>query len=417
MTYSNVPKRLLTLFVFIGIICVSSCSDDDPQVVENEDIFINEVYAAGNDWLELYNAAESAKDVSGYFIYDDAAKKYTLPANTSIPAKGFLVLICDDTGVGLHTNFKLTSDGETVYLENPAGKLIDKVDFPPLGEGQSYGRYPDGSANFVVSGSSSQGSSNGDNQAPAIANTSHAPLVPALTDVVIINTTLVTTTGITSVKLFYRMNGGTYAEVNMTLNGTIYSGTIPAQNTTGKVEYYVEVKNSANKTTFDPFDAPTKTYDFLLNTDPLPSLFVNEFMADNATCCPDTDSGTNEFDDWIEIYNAGPQAVNIGGMYLSDNKGNPFKHKIPTDNPTATTIPAGGFLLLWADGTKSQGPLHLDFSLANSGEDAGIYYIDGREINAYTFGTQTENKSLGRSTNGGNTWVNFDTPTPGQSNN
>lgn len=417
MVYGNTLTKGLLFFVFTGILAFSCSDDDQPQVVENEDIFINEVYAAGDDWMELYNAAEATKDVGGYFIYDNVANKYALPANTSIPGKGFLVLTCDDTGVGLHTNFKLTSEGETVYLENPAGKLIDKVEFPPLGDGQSYGRYPDGSSNLVVSGNSSQGASNGDSQAPAIASTTHTPLVPALTDLVTIKAELISTTGTTSLKLFYRFNSGTYTEAPMTLNAGFYISTIPAQNTTGKVEYYVEAKNSANKTTLDPFDAPSKTYSFLLNTDVLPSLFVNEFMADNSSCCPDTDSGSDEFDDWIEIYNAGAQPVNIGGMYLSDNKSNPFKHKIPTDIPTATTIPAGGFVLLWADGTQSQGPLHLDFSLANSGEDVGIYYIDGREIDAYTFGAQTENKSVGRSTNGGNTWVNIATPTPGQSNN
>jgi hypothetical protein len=203
----------------------------------------------------------------------------------------------------------------------------------------------------------------------------------------------------------------------MALNSGQYTGTIPAQNTTGKVEYYIEAKNTANKTAFDPFDAPTENHNYLLNTDALPSLFINEFMAANTACCPDNDSGVDEFDDWIEIYNAGSQPVNIGGMYVSDDKTNPFNSKIPSDNATATTIPAGGFILLWADGSRGQGPLHLDFSLAAAGEDIGLYYIDGRKIDDFTFGAQVDNKSFGRSTNGGNSWVTFGAPTPGQSNN
>ena len=394
---------------------MSSCSDDEEPVV-NEDIFINEVHAAGPDWIELYNASDATKNIGGYFIYDDVLKKYALPANTSIPAKGFLVLICDDTGTGLNTNFKLASTGETVYLETPAGKLIDKVTFPSLGEGQTYGRYPDGTGFLAVSGNTTQGSSNGDTQAPAIASTTRTPLVPGLADAVTIQVGLVSNSGISSVKLFYRLTSGTFTEVTMTLSAGFYTAVIPAQGTTGKVEYYVEATNTSGKSTRDPISA-SNTYAYLLNTDPLPLLYINEFMAYNTSCCPDTDSGVSEYDDWIEIYNAGSQPVNIGGMYLSDNKSNPFNHQIPTDNPSATTIPAGGFILLWADGTKSQGPLHLDFSLSNAGEDVGLYYIDGREIDAYTFGAQSENNSWGRAVNGGSTWKSFSTPTPKASNN
>ena len=419
MTTSRSFPILLKALSVSTILFFTSCSDDgnEEPVVQNEDIFINELYAAGDDWIELYNAGEATKDISGYFIYDDATKKYQLPANTSIPAKGFLVLTCDDSGTGLHTNFRLTSNGESVSLETTDGKLIDKVDFPPLNDGQSYGRYPDGSANLVISGNTSQGSTNGQDQAPAITSTTRTPLVPGLADAVTITTELVSTAGISSVKLFYRLNSGTFNEITMVLNSGHYTGTIPAQNTTGKVEYYIEAKNNADKTALDPFDAPTKSHNYLLNTDALPMLFINEFMAANTSCCPDNDSGVDEFDDWIEIFNAGSQPVNIGGMYLSDDKTNPFNSKIPSDNPAATTIPAGGFIVLWADGSRSQGPLHLDFSLAAAGEDIGLYYIDGRRIDDFTFGAQVDNKSAGRSTNGGNSWVTFNTPTPGQSNN
>ena len=47
----------------------------------------------------------------------------------------------------LHTNFKLSGNGETVYLRNPAKVLIDTVQYPYLQVDHSYGRFPDGSAN------------------------------------------------------------------------------------------------------------------------------------------------------------------------------------------------------------------------------------------------------------------------------
>ncbi len=71
---------------------------------------------------------------------------------------------------------------------------------------------------------------------------------------------------------------------------------------------------------------------------------------------------------------------------------------------------------MWADGSTDQGILHLDFSLSNAGEAVGLYYIDGRTIDEYEFGTQAENVSRGRTTDGGSTWGDFATPTPGESN-
>src|SRR5688572_28672068 len=116
-------KKPLFLLV-MGASLVLGCSkpddddDDEPNITVKEEVYINEIYpTSGEDWIELYNNNTTEKDISGFHIYDDQANKYVIPNGTSIPSKGFLVLICDDTGTGLHTNFKLSSDGETVFLE------------------------------------------------------------------------------------------------------------------------------------------------------------------------------------------------------------------------------------------------------------------------------------------------------------
>lgn len=410
----------ISSLLFAGsLLILSSCSSpsDDPKPVVGEGLYMNEVYSAGEDWIELYNDLETTKDIGGYSIYDDAANKYKLPVGTTISAKGFLVLFCNDLATGLNTNFKLSSTGETVYLENTGGTLIDKVTFPALNNGQSYGRYPDGSSTLAISGNTTQGASNGDSQGPAILTVERLPLVPALDDIVTITATLLSNTDVASVKLFYRFNGGTYTEVNMTLSGSSWSASIPAQNATGLVEYYVEAKGTNGKATYKPATAPANVSDYLLNTDPLPQLVINEFLAFNSACCPDNEGGIDEFDDWIEIYNKGDVAVDIAGMYLSDDLTNPLNKKIPSDNSVLTTIQPGGFLVLWADNDPSQGPLHLGFALSNAGEAIGLYYIDGRPIDTYTFGAQSENLSWGRTTDGAVTWKIFNTPTPGLSNN
>lgn len=154
---------------------------------------------------------------------------------------------------------------------------------------------------------------------------------------------------------------------------------------------------------------------YLLKED-LPNLYINELMANNTLCCPDAAGGKEEFNDWVEIYNAGEKPVDIGGMYVSQNNDKPLGFQIPKTNSESTTIPAGGFLIIWADGTPEQGELHLKFKLNQQGEYFGLYAEDGRKIDGVKFGRQAENFSYGRAKDGSTDWKVFSVPTPGKSN-
>ena len=400
-------------------ICFSSCKteENDPKVTKDEQVYINELYASeGDDWIELYNSADEIRDLSGYKIYDDPVNKYILPANTTIEPKSYLILVCDDSGSGLFTNFKLSSLGETVYLENIEGNVIDKIEFPSLRDGQSYGRYPDASTNWKISGASTRGTPNGETIGTIINSIARTPLVPGINEAVNVKVEILNTTDISTVTLYHRVNGATFTVVQMSNAGTMYSGTIPALNSSGTVDYYVEVTNKGGVVSKIPHDAPADVYTYLLNNDALPLLKINEFMALNVSCCPDTDGGTQEFDDWVEIYNAGPTPVNIADFYLSDDLTNPFNSRVKRTDATKTTIAPGGFLVIWADNNRSQGELHLDFGLSADGETIALFYKDGRKIDSYAFGAQTANRSMGLSPDGGTVWKSFATPTPGQSN-
>lgn len=155
---------------------------------------------------------------------------------------------------------------------------------------------------------------------------------------------------------------------------------------------------------------------YFLIRKPLPSLYINEILASSTSCCPDQSSGRDEFDDWIEIYNAGTESIDIGGMYFSQNKKKPLGHLIPVTDPQLTTIPPGGFLLLWADGSPEQGVLHLKFKLNQEGEYIGLFNKDGRMIDELKFGKQTVNHSYGRTMDGNGDWKEFSVPTPGVTN-
>ncbi len=159
-----------------------------------------------------------------------------------------------------------------------------------------------------------------------------------------------------------------------------------------------------------------------------PRVVINEFLASNvATNAEIVDY--DDFSDWIELYNADSNDVDISGYALTDNPGNPAKWKFPV----ATVIPAKGFLLLWADGfndvpgTVRQRPYspyenfttqyyHLNFKLDAAGEFIGLAAPDGRLIDSVEFGMQRNDISRGRKPDGSPGWFSFGEPTPGSAN-
>jgi len=143
-------------------------------------------------------------------------------------------------------------------------------------------------------------------------------------------------------------------------------------------------------------------------------LIINEILASNSSCNPDPQG---QYDDWIEICNLKDIAVDIGGMYLTDDLSEPAKWQIPDDSPLETTIGPQGYLLIWADGEPEQGPLHATFKLQNSGEEIGLFASNGSTpIDSVIYGQQVTNISFGRSGDGVSNWRFFGPPTPQASN-
>jgi len=141
---------------------------------------------------------------------------------------------------------------------------------------------------------------------------------------------------------------------------------------------------------------------------------INEFMADNLSTITDE---YGEVEDWVELFNPGTQAVNIGGMFVTDSLKNLTLWQIPDSDPNQTTIQPGGFLLLWLDKDLHQGILHINAKLSADGESIAIVRSDGMTIvDSIQFGIQTTDISLGRKTDASSEWVPMSNPTPGTSN-
>jgi len=75
-------------------------------------------------------------------------------------------------------------------------------------------------------------------------------------------------------------------------------------------------------------------------------------MASNASVIADEDF---DYEDWIELYNHGEEAVGLAGFSLSDNSDNPFKWVFPD-----YIIQPGEFILVWASG-KDRKPVRGEY--------------------------------------------------------
>ena len=145
-------------------------------------------------------------------------------------------------------------------------------------------------------------------------------------------------------------------------------------------------------------------------------LYINEFVAKFGTLFPDEHGN---FSDWIEIYNGGDEALDLAGLYLSDDVDHLDLYQIPDTDETETTIPAKGFLVFRADGSPDLGELHADFELSSQGETITIAQKTREgwnKIDQVSYERQTEDVSYGRYPDGSEHFEFFDNPTPGVSN-
>lgn len=144
------------------------------------------------------------------------------------------------------------------------------------------------------------------------------------------------------------------------------------------------------------------------------SLCISEFMANNDSVIEDPDE-PGIYEDWIEIRNPNNSDIDMGGMYLTDDLGNPTKWRIPD----GVMVAANGYLLFWADNDEVQGLTHTNFKLDRLGEEIGLFDKDASAnaaVDKLAYDEQTNNMSYGRTSGCGAEWKTYDVPTPGQEN-
>ena len=102
------------------------------------------------DWIEIYNPNDVAVDMLGYGLSDSEAalRRWTFP-EVFLGPRRYLVVYASgldrrEPGAALHTNFKVSSGGETLFLTGSDGSILDMVVVPALGHDESWGLAPRG---------------------------------------------------------------------------------------------------------------------------------------------------------------------------------------------------------------------------------------------------------------------------------
>lgn len=152
------------------------------------------------------------------------------------------------------------------------------------------------------------------------------------------------------------------------------------------------------------------------------NLMITEFMASNQVTLDDGDGNSP---DWIEIHNAGDEAIDLGGHRLTDDAEVLNKWTFPSVN-----LEPGDYLVVFASGqdtanyVDAAGKLHTNFKLSEDGEFVGLVAPDGTVVSQYGSVTEDYPPQLGdvsygiaQSVVGEPTRTGFMTaPTPGEPN-
>ncbi len=173
-------------------------------------------------------------------------------------------------------------------------------------------------------------------------------------------------------------------------NDGVYGADLTVSNIA--IQYYIYAENNTIGK-FSPVRAEHEYHTLSVVVPPAGDVVINEIQASNSATVADQDG---EYDDWIELYNNTTSAINLENYYLSDKVDNLTKWKFPA----GTSIPANGYLIIWADEDTAQTGIHANFKLSSAGET--LFLVDANTVilDQMTFSNLSTDMTYGRYPNG-----------------
>lgn len=452
--------------------CAHAVTGGSPVNEASGNLVINEVVSSNSrslagssscspDWIELYNPTGRDIDLSGYRLTDKLKSEKGVLSGGTVKAKGYLLVYADKSGVpagssSCSVDYNLPQKGESLYLVDPRNVVLCQVPVPALLTDESYSRRADGTYGFCTS--PTPGMPNDDKEildAEALqTNLKNERLslneaLPKAAD------------GDGWVELFnagsadadlsdfcltddksdptkwhlprQALKAGEYAVVRLAGKGG--GDGMNASFRLGKSDTSVYLYDIAGdlastlswqkgipsgvsvlpggKYTVFPTEGTAnceRTFASLsfIPMDSSDPVRISEALPKNKYGLMDADG---ERSAWVEIHNAGTQAVSLAGYYLSDNGNNLFKWAFPD-----TKIEAGGYLVVFLSGKQGKpGELHASFRL--SSEETKVYLTDKGSFRTDALALPSgigSDISVGRDSGGGTQY--YARPTPLEAN-
>lgn len=467
------PGALNERPVIENIVINEFLSDNDSDSYDE-----NEEY---DDWIELLNTGDAEINLAGLYISDDFANpgKYRISDNnpelTILSPGDYIVLWADnqsDQGV-LHLNFSLSSKGEEIIISQQINNqfvIIDSCSYLSQLPDISLGRVPDGGDNWEILYNTTPGTENIYSDPPLIEDVvfnevsfwneglvqdefgeyepwfelyNSSDKVANLCGLFItddpanltkweikpdnINLTMLSPG---FVFLFWADNDENQGPFHCNINLNFIGGYLALVQIVNSIPVIIDqITYQSHESGTSTGRYPDGIDNWLIFNNPTPGslnvdnsindfsgIYINEVLADNTSIIQD-DNG--DLEDWIEIYNSNSYAVNLAGLYLSDDISNPFKWRFGLNAPDETIIEPEKYLLVWADNQTTQGNLHANFKLGMNGETVMLVQKNGNSyslIDSLVYPPLFSNNSYGKFPDGSGSLQLFLKPTPGTSN-
>lgn len=158
-------KSAVVLFL---LLLVANCT------LSAQGLFINEFMASNSstisdpdfnnyaDWIEIHNSGSTSINLKDYYITDNLSQpqKFKIQIDLIVEAGDYVLIWADDANTGNHANFKLSADGESIGLFDPAVQLLDTLTYGLQQTDVSMGRFPNGTNNWFKFSPATPGSAN-----------------------------------------------------------------------------------------------------------------------------------------------------------------------------------------------------------------------------------------------------------------
>lgn len=465
--FKRTNRRVLIYIIVAAVILLALCAFIATTILPGNGrtfpVYINEVLASNTrypndsgrccDYVELYNSADYAVDLSGYELGDIGSnKRYVFPVGTIMEPHSYLVVYCDKTVTdGTYAPFGISrAGGESIYLLTTNHVVADQIQTIETGLDQSMVRLENGE--WGVSDQITPGRSNNEpsNVGMAVYNPAVSPVritemsasnsgycaeAGALCDWVELYNTSDESVDISGFTLSDNTNNNKYAIPEGTLlpgggylviycNSSVHNGVVAPFGLSQLGGEYVVLKADDGRIveivdclpmgsgesqtlgndelwTVGKYCSPGYPntekghYTYLQSIGAYSgTVEISEVMAANKAFMTDAQG---RFSDWIEICNTGSETVDLTGWFLSDDPNNPMKWAFPE-----TVLEPGGLLVVYCSGRDGiiNDQIHTDFSLAASGETISISSYAGVCVDSVTYAMAEDNCSFVYSSHG-----------------